>query len=180
MGIAAEGADILPHPFEGKLLIGETVIAGDAIFRFGAQRRIGHKTQDAEAVIDGDDDGIALDGQIGGVVEAPCAVDEGAAMKEHHHRQAVMRRDPSAGHIEVEEEAIFIGARGAEGRGILRTGAAEGCRIDDARYWRRRHGPRETKRAGRRCGIAHAQECRDAVAGNSPPRPRTERARRGW
>ena len=92
----------------------------------GTQCGTGHVAQDAEAIVDGDDDGIALNRHVGRIVEAAPAVDEVAAEEKHHHGQLVPRRDAVAGHVHVEEQAILVGARRAEWRSALRTGAAEG------------------------------------------------------
>ena len=54
--VAAKGGDVVPYPFEGKNLIIEAIIARDAALRFGRQLRMGEKAQDAQPIIEGDDD----------------------------------------------------------------------------------------------------------------------------
>src|SRR5262249_863751 len=130
-GAATEGGDVLLHPAESQLLVEQAVVARYSLRRAVAERRARHEAEEAEAIVDGDDDGLALHGQLAGVVEIAIAGDEGAAVNEAHDRQAIARRDGARdGH--VEEETVFIGARGAEWRADLRARAAEAGRVDGA------------------------------------------------
>src|SRR6185437_2852407 len=138
-GIAAETCDVLAHPFQRRDLIEKAVIAGDLVRRFRAQRRMRHEAENADAVIDGDDDN-ALPRQRIAVIDRDRtrAELERAAIEPHHHRQL---RAARRGGIDVERQTILTdlgaaqldvrhlhrivaeldaGARRGPGRGLLR------------------------------------------------------------
>src|SRR6185437_3627194 len=53
--IAAEGRDVALHPAQGFDLVEEAVIAGDVVWRFGAQCGKREVAESTEAIVDGDD-----------------------------------------------------------------------------------------------------------------------------
>jgi hypothetical protein len=141
--IAAERADVLPHPFQRGLLIQESVIARRVIGGLGRQRRMGEESERPEPVVDGHDDGVALH-ELGRVELVALADRQRAAMNPHHHRAPVeIMIDALVGAIHVEEQAVLGQRRVAEGRERLRTMIAEPRRVlrDDRTRHRLRRLP---------------------------------------
>ncbi len=83
IGIAAEGGDIALDPPEGQALVLEGHVAG----RLG--RLQAEEAEGAEAIVERDDEDVAVVGQVLGAVEelAAGAADVRAAVDPHHHWQ---------------------------------------------------------------------------------------------
>ena len=71
--IAAECGDVVVHPAQCGLLVGQPVVA-DIARR--AERRVREKSERAEPVVDRDDDDVAAARQPARVVDVAAAVDE--------------------------------------------------------------------------------------------------------
>ena len=59
-GVATEGGDVAVDPGDGGGLVQEAVVAGGVVGRFGGEFGMGEEAEDAEAVVHGDDDDVAV------------------------------------------------------------------------------------------------------------------------
>jgi hypothetical protein len=136
VGVTAERNDVSLHPLECELLIHDPIVAGGMIGRFSRQCWMGKKSQCAQAVIDRHDNHVATVRQAARIEVIAIAGGKGASMDPHHNgaRGIVVAN----GHIHVQEQAIFAGARGTRRVGTLRTMIAELRRIKNV-------GPRSVK-----------------------------------
>ncbi len=172
VGVAAEGRDVLAHPFERSDLVHIAVIAVQSVRILCGQRREAEKSETAETIIEADEDNAVLremraviDGRRG------TAIDEAAAVNPDHDRQLLrgIRRTP-----DVQIEAILAGRR-AQRRSILRERLLHavmgvGFRLAHARPGGSRLRRRPAQLADRRRGIGNALEVIDGAAVNTDKR----------
>ena len=110
--IAAEGADIVPHPFERLDLVEQTVVARRAVGRFGDQLLVCEVAEHAQAVAHVDDDhALAREPQAAVIGVPGLSGLQRAAVDEDVHRQAA---DLAGGLPHVDVERIL-----AHGRDII-------------------------------------------------------------
>ncbi len=175
--IAAERADIAPHPLQRRDLVEQAVIARYAFGRFGAERGMREPAEDAEPVIDRHEDNAAPR-KFAAVVHRAGARSElqRAAVDPDDHRRAV----GAFGRPDIERQAILahrtrrleIDARGRIGR--LDAVGAEGTRFANTLPFFRRRGRAPAAFADRRRGIGDAAkdaqpvlaDARDAALGD--------------
>ncbi len=103
--VAAEAGDVVVHPPQRRLLVGQAVVAGFAI---AAQRRMGQEAQRSQPVVDRDDDDVAPRGEPAGVVDVGAAVEEPAPVDPHHDRPSGGGRRAGR-RPDVEVEAVLTG-----------------------------------------------------------------------
>jgi hypothetical protein len=127
--VAAEAKNILPHPFEGKLLIHQPVVA--ARMPFTVDCRMREKSEQAESIIDRDHNYIAVLDQGGGVEQIATFGREAAAVNPDHHREKLTAFVPSVRSIDVQEKTIL--AAGDRTAAVLRAYVAELGRLKDSR-----------------------------------------------
>ena len=101
--IASEAGDVVVHPSQRGLLVGQAVIA-DVARR--AERRMREETQRTQPVVDRHDDDVAAARQPARVVDVTAAVDEPAAVDPHHHRPRFARR---RWRPHIERQAVLAG-----------------------------------------------------------------------
>ena len=82
--VATEAADVLVHPAQRRLLVEQAVAAGAGALL--AQLRQVQEAERAEAVVDGDEDGIGLADVLARVGVVAGAAGEAAAVDPHEHR----------------------------------------------------------------------------------------------
>ncbi len=173
--VAAEGADVLLHPVQGRYLVQNAVVAAGVLRGLGREGRVHQEAERAEPVVDADQH-HARPGQRGAVVGllGPAALVQAAAVHPDHHRAGGIPRP--RGSPDVQPQAILVhrphvSAQGAWG---LRTGRAEVRRVAHAfpRRGRRRRLP--AQRADRRRGVGDAQ-----VGGHAVLEPAPDAAGRG-
>src|SRR6478609_10597724 len=85
--ISAEVRNVPVHPFQGRLLVLEAVVAGFAGFR--GQRRVTDAAEDAQAVVQRHDDDAAFTDDLRTVVLVGTAGGSAATMEEHVDRQMI-------------------------------------------------------------------------------------------
>ena len=112
--VAAEFGDVLLHPFERELLIEDAIVAEE--MAFGIQRGMRQKAEKAEAIIDGDDDRVALRGQLAPVIIVALAVNIAAAMNPDDDRKLLVRRRIDVRREDVEIKAVFVVVGGTRKR----------------------------------------------------------------
>lgn len=91
-GIASEGGDVVPDPFECRHLVEDAVVTGDPMRGLGGEFRMREESQHTESVVDADrDDSLA--GKRVTVVHRQVAVSDlqPTAVYPHHDRQCVTR-----------------------------------------------------------------------------------------
>ena len=157
--------DVLPHPFERKLLIEDAVVAKE---RLGIQRRMRQKAKEVQAVVDGDDDGVAQVSELAPVIVVALAVDIAAAMNPEDDRQLSVRVEVRREDVEIQ--AVFVDVRRScehpEGHD-LRAGVSEPVRHQHGGPFRVPLGRHPAQTADGRLGVGNAKERRGA--GNSAP-----------
>ena len=67
--VAAEGRDVLAHPFEGGHLVEQAPVAERALGFVVGERAVSEIAEDAQAIVDGHDHDVAARGQAAAVVE---------------------------------------------------------------------------------------------------------------
>src|SRR5262249_29640470 len=102
--IASERGDVVLDPLQREILIEVAVVAGGMLWRFGGQFRYGEQTEDAQAIVEGNQDqAVASEGVTIVASLRACADGERAAVDPDHYRQfAGAFRSP-----DVESKAIF-------------------------------------------------------------------------
>ncbi len=84
-GVATEGGDVALDPREGGGLVEEAVVAGGVVGRLGGELGMGEEAEDAEAVVHGDDDDVAMGEELAVLaVLGGAAADEAAAVDPDH------------------------------------------------------------------------------------------------
>ncbi len=133
VGVAAEAGDVVVNPAEGEDLIHEAVVARGVMRRFADEFGMREEAEDAEAVVEGDDEHAVVEQRALGVETARTgAAEVGAAVDpEHDGEQA---SGWPCGGDDVEKEAVFLA-------GALRRGGSSHperavCR-KRRRRWRR-------------------------------------------
>ena len=82
--VAAEPTNVSSHPFQGKLLIHQPVVA--TRMAFIVDGRMSEEAEQTESIIERDDDYLALLDQAGGVEYFATFGNEAAAVNPDHHR----------------------------------------------------------------------------------------------
>jgi hypothetical protein len=115
--VAAEGADVVAHPAQGGLLVGEPEVADCRVVEAG----VGEESQCSQSVVDGDRDDLSLARDALRVVE-PALARRPAAVEEQHHREGSSR---AAWAVDVQVEAVLgaLDHRAAVGSRPPRLGA---------------------------------------------------------
>ena len=92
VGVAAKLRDVLAHPFQGCHLVVGAVVARRAVGRLCRQLWVGKKTEDTQAVVDGNENHaprspcVTVHGHLMAI-----AVEIGSAMHPESHRQFALR-----------------------------------------------------------------------------------------
>jgi hypothetical protein len=155
-GITAEVSDVVAHPAQRRLLIGEAVVS-DVARR--SERRMGQEAHRAQPVVDGYDDHVAPSRQPARVVDACTAADERAAVDPHHDRPlppaCAHRRCPH-----VQGQAILVGLPSEfwVTAGILQASRSDASGVAHPLPGGRRGRRLPAERADRRCGIRDSGE----------------------
>ncbi len=168
VGVAPEGSDVTLHPAQRRLLIEDAVISPG---RPGVQCRMRNVAEQAQAIVDGHDDGGRAVGparcELAAVVVVGLTVDVSAAVNPDDDRLATMVIAAGGpGREDVEIEAVLGDAgRTCEGTklGHLRTGVRKlrGIQRASPPTCRRRRTP--TQIADRRRCVGDAEEPIDAI-----------------
>jgi hypothetical protein len=96
-------------PGEGGGLVEEAVVAGGVVRGFGGELGVGEEAEDAEAVVHGDDDYVAMGEELAVLtVLGGAAADEAAAEDPDHDGEGA--GFGVGGGPDVEGEAVFAGA----------------------------------------------------------------------
>ena len=153
--IATEGGDVVAHPSQSGLLVGESVVA--AVSVSGLECGVSEETQGSQPVIDGDDDDIAAAGQPGGLVDVGTAVEKAAAVDPHHDRPGRVRGGPvRRPHRQIQ--AVLAGLPAVVGvhPGVLNAARSGfgGVAHRGPRHRRDRRLPAQWTDRGRRIGDA--------------------------
>ena len=86
LGISTKVLDVLLDPLESRDLVHQPVVSH---LRVLVRRRVGvEEAQDAQPVVEGDDDEVAVRGEDPAVEEVACTPAVGLSVNKHHHRQA--------------------------------------------------------------------------------------------
>jgi hypothetical protein len=154
VGVTTEPGDIVTHPAQRRLLVGEAVVAN---VPRRAEGRMGQKAQRTESVVERDDDDVAPVRQLAGDVQAAATAGERAAVDPHHHRTVlvVRRRRPY-----VQRQAVLVGlpAHLQITARILHASRPGARRVADALPRRDRGGRLPAQRADRWCPIRDSRE----------------------
>ncbi len=159
--ITPEGGDLLLDPLQCRHLVEERLVAG------GGERLAGHgpavqEAEDAQPVIDRDDDDVPAPNELAPVVE-PLGASPGnvpTTVDPDQYRPLSCR----AGCEDVEVEAVLTRLRdedrqdGLNGVDPLRPAGTEAGCCTDSRPWVRRLGRLEPERTDRRLGEGDAAE----------------------
>ena len=89
--VAAEGANVVLYPLQSRKFVQQAVVAAGAMFRLGAQCRVGEKSPRSKAVVDAHYD-HTLACQLGAVEDRRMGKSNamGATMEPNHHRQRLL------------------------------------------------------------------------------------------
>jgi hypothetical protein len=166
VGVAAKSSNILLHPAQRRLLIHQTIIGKG--MAFGLQCRMGEKAQEAQPVVDRDDDRRAqraAQGELARVVIVALAVEPSAAVNPQQDRillsPVTVGTSSDIRREDIEIEAVLRGA----GRAgiypqfeILRAGIGKGRRVQRLLPWSRRLGRHPAQWADRGSGVRDAEK----------------------
>ena len=103
--VAAKAGDVALHPSQHGLLVQSAVIGKIMALRIQCGMR--EKAEKAEAIIDGDDDGVALRRQFAPIVAVACAVEIAAAVDPDDHRKLCSAINLRG--VDIQVQTIFIG-----------------------------------------------------------------------
>ncbi len=88
-GIPSERGDVVADPAQRLDLVEKTVVAGHALGRLGTQRRVSKIPQQAQSIVDRDENDALL-GELYAVVQGlgAASAHQRAAVNPNHHRQS--------------------------------------------------------------------------------------------
>lgn len=134
-GVAAECRCIALDPAQRGLLVHHAIVG--EVVTLAIEGGMREKAEQSEPVVEGDDQRAALDRKLGGIVIAPLADLQRAAMEPDEYRQLARHAPLGGAAIDVQVEAIFAatGTRKDAKIGVLRAAAGERGRLH-------RRGPR--------------------------------------
>lgn len=82
VGIAAKGSDVVMDSVQSKLIVQQTIIGKQMPFAVQGWNR--QKTEEVQAIVKSDDDGIPLTGEFAAIIVVALAVKLSAAMTPEH------------------------------------------------------------------------------------------------
>jgi hypothetical protein len=140
--IAAKGRDVLLDPAECGHLIELAVVARSISARLTRELRVRKEPEDAQPVIDRDNDDPLARERIAIVTRLSAGTRlEPTAVDPHHHRQPIARRRRRGPHVEIEAVlARRTWKRDVPENLALHAMGSEFCRVANAYPWAR--GPR--------------------------------------
>ena len=112
VGISAKGGDVLPHPLEPTDQIeGSEVPRCVQRVGVGGQGGVAKPAEDAQAIVEGDEDDVVLVDQRAPVVDVALAEQIGTAVDPDHDGQALAvsghLRGREGGRVEVQVETVL-------------------------------------------------------------------------